>query len=360
LCVVVMTLSPRHRSGPHWGTLALLVWLIVLPSLVGARRGPTFVAIIALFFSFASVRRKPLNPAIVLSVLGAAGLLLLLQVTARRVTYSEGGTWKEFLSTVKVEEVLEERARRTSDNEYFNHCQMLEANLRTGLYQYGTAHLAALVNWVPRKFWPHKPQRSVGFFPEAFREVEVGESSNLGVGGAWGAVADSFNNYWYFFPVFWLGIGWLTAAAFLRAHVIGSLPWKLYNLGILCAAHWFIAQTLVEAFVPCMIYQGVFFIAFKFARVRVERKPKRPRPAPRTGRAAGPPGSGAGVSPASEPSGTGLGVSPAIGASCPRDVPRGRDFRTGRRDARPTASPGDERRVNRRASALPPGDSPCS
>ena len=281
LCVVVLTLSPRHRSVFHWGTLALLTWLIILPLLVGARRGPTFVAIIALFFPFAAVRRKPLNPAIVLSVLCAAGLLLLLQVSARQVTYSEGGKWREFLRTVKVEEVLQDRAKRTSDNEYFNHCQMLEANLRTGLYQYGTAHLAALVNWVPRKFWPNKPQRSLGFFPEALWEIERDDSSNLGVGGAWGAVADSFNNYWYFFPLFWLTIGWLTAAAFLRAQVVGSLPWKLYNIGILCAAHWFIAQTMVEAFVPFMIYQGVFFIAFKHARVQVLRKAKRPQPPPR-------------------------------------------------------------------------------
>jgi hypothetical protein len=326
LCVVVMTLSPRHRSVFHWGTLALLASLIILPLLVGARRGPTFVAIIALFFSFAAVRRKPVHPVILLSVLCTAGLLMLLLVTARRVTYSEGGAWKEFLGTVKVEEMLEERAKKTGDNEYFNHCQMLEANLRTGLYQYGTAHLAGLVNWVPRRFWPDKPQRGLGFLPEALQTIERDDSSNLGVGGAWGAVADSFNNYWYFFPVFWLAIGWLTAAAFLRAQVYGSLPWKLYNVGILCAAHWFIAQSIVEAFVPFMIYEGVFFIAFKYARVHTPWKPKRPHSAPRTGRAP-------------EPSGSGAGVSPATEASRPRDVPHGREARPGRRDARPTTSP---------------------
>ena len=169
------------------------------------------------------------------------------------------------------------RAKKTSDNEYFNHCQMLEANLRTGLYQYGTAHLVVLVNWVPRRFWPDKPQRSLGLLPEAIHQIESESLSNLGVGGAWGAVADSFNNYWYFFPIFWLAIGWLTAAAFLRAQVGGSLPWKLYNVGILCGAHWFIAQSIVEAFVPFMIYQGVFFIAFWYSGVRVGRKPKKPQ-----------------------------------------------------------------------------------
>jgi hypothetical protein len=358
LCVVVMTLSPRHRSVLHWGTLALLASLIVLPNLLGARRGPTFVVIIALFFSFAAIRRKPVHPVILLSVLCAAGLLMLLLVTSRRVTYSAGGTWTEFLHTVTAEEVLQDRAKRTGDNEYFNHCQMLEANLRTGLYQYGTAHLAVLMNWVPRRFWPDKPQRGLGFLPEALREIERDDSSNLGTGGAWGAVADSFNNYWYYFPVFWLGIGWLTGAAFLRGQVGGSMPWKLYNVGILCAAHWFIAQNLSEAFVPFMIFQGTFFIAFKYARVRAARKPKRPQPAPRSVPAPQPSGSGADVSPASEPTGSGAGVSPATEASRLRDVPHGRGGRSGRRDAHPTTSPRDARHINRRASALPPGESP--
>lgn len=277
LCVAVMTLSPRHRLVFHWGTLALLASQIILPYLLGARRGPTFVAIIALFFSFASVRRKPVNPAILLSVLCGAGLLLLVLVSARRVTYSEGGTWSEFLHTMTVEEITKERAEKTSDNEYYNHCQGLEANLQTGLYQYGTAYLVVFVNWVPRAYWPNKPQKGMGLFPEATQAMNVEESSNLGHGGAWGGVEDSFNNCQYFFPLFWLGIGWLTATVFLRAHVFGSLPWKLYNLGILCAAHWFIAQSFEEAFVPFMIYQGVFFIAFKYSIVNTFPKPRRRR-----------------------------------------------------------------------------------
>ena len=293
LCIAVMVLSPRHCSAGHACLLLLLSALIVMPLLAGARRGPTFVAAMACFFSFAAVRERPVRPAVVLMVLGAAGTLALVQVGARRVTYGEGGTWQEYLETARFGEVLQGRARQSADNEYFNHCQVLEANLRTGIYQYGTAHLAALLNWVPRTFWPNKPERGTGFFPEALREIERDESSNLGVGGGWGAVADSFNNYWYFFPLFWLGIGWLTAAAFLKAHgrdVIGgfgarlgnrgnrhsdvafwdpspasALPWKLHNVGILCATHWFIAQNFAEAFVPFMIYEGVFFIAFKYS-----------------------------------------------------------------------------------------------
>jgi hypothetical protein len=291
LAVAAMVLSPRHRTAGHTGLLLLLSALIVVPLLTGARRGPTFVAIMACFFSFAAVRRKPIQPVVVLSVLGVAGALVLVQVGARRVTYGEGGTWQEYLETVRFDEVLGGRARQSADNEYFNHCQMLEANLRTGVYQYGTAHLAALLNWVPRAFWPAKPERGTGFFPEALRQMERDESSNLGVGGGWGVVADSFNNYWYFFPLFWMGIGWLTGAAFLKAHgghfrsgglnreaaqVVASLPcssaasalpWELRNVGILCAAHWFIAQNFAEAFVPFMIYQGVFFIAFRYSAV---------------------------------------------------------------------------------------------
>jgi hypothetical protein len=189
------------------------------------------------------------------------------------VTYSEAGAWSGFLSTVRIEELLSERAGKTSDNEYFNHCQMLEANLRTGRYQYGTTHLAGLLNWFPRAWWPNKPQRSTGFFPEAYETLEADETSNLGVGGAWGAVADSFNNYWYFFPVFWLIVGGLTATAYSRGLLLGSVTWKFYNVGILCASHWFIAQSITEAFVPFMVFQSIFAGSFWYSQKTSEVKP---------------------------------------------------------------------------------------
>ena len=62
----------------------------------------------------------------------------------------------------------------------------IEANLVTGMYQYGTAHLAMLTHWVPKARRPGKPQRSMGIYPAARFHFNPGFYTNLGLGGAWG------------------------------------------------------------------------------------------------------------------------------------------------------------------------------
>ena len=162
---------------------------------------------------------------------------------------------------------------RTSDNEYYNHCLLVAADLQTGCYQYGSTHYAVLLNWIPRQLWADKPQRNQGLFPSAMHMLPGGRQHNLGHGGAWGPVADSFDNYWFFFPIFWFLIGYGVAALFVRGFIENSLRWKMHYVGVLCATHWFIAQCLPEAFVPGMIYQAAYFLAFRFAAVRSDHEP---------------------------------------------------------------------------------------
>ena len=186
---------------------------------------------------------------------------MLFLVTARSIVYHDG-TWGEALSTISISNVFEEHATCTADNEYYNHCLLVEADQLTGRYQYGTASLAVMLNWIPRQIWADKPARNKGFFPAAMDAFQSGKGNNLGHGGAWGPVADSFDNYWFLFPLFWLGVGYGIAAIYVRAFQENSLRWKLRYVGVLCATHWFISQSLAEAFVPAMIYQGAYFLAF--------------------------------------------------------------------------------------------------
>jgi hypothetical protein len=97
--------------------------------------------------------------------------------------------------------------------------------------------------------------------------MEAITTGNLGHGGAIGAVADSFNNYGWFLPIYWAILGWLVAAVYYRAIYQNSLRWKLHYIGILCASHWLIAQSLAEASVPGIFYQVSYFLAFKFALI---------------------------------------------------------------------------------------------
>lgn len=277
LCAAVLTLVPRLRKTENYLIFVTLALLTIWPYLFGARRGPTFVAIIALTFSHLLMRPRLPRAGQIYGILIASGFLLMCLVTARNVLYQEGGTWTAVFEQIGFQDVIDDRTKTTGDNEFYNGCLLVEADLRTGKYQYGTTHLAMLVHWIPRSWWPGKPQRNQGFFPSAMDEIAASEQSDLGIGGAWGAVADTFDNYWWFFPVFWFVTGWGIAAIYRRAILGNELNWKLHYVGVLCAVHWFIAQCLPEALVPALFFQAGYYLAFRAARIHAPRLRRRAR-----------------------------------------------------------------------------------
>jgi hypothetical protein len=258
ICVATMSLSPKLRSPLVWGVLILFCLLLFLPLLNGTRRGPTYTAIISVVAGYSAVR-KSIPKFFIVSSFSLAGVLMLVLLFIRTSASSQEDGFR-------IQDILVGRAQKLSDNEYYNHCQMIQANLDTGLYQYGTTHLGIFLNWIPRQIWPDKPGRSVGFFPEAFKTLDASEKNNLGFGGSWGPVADAFNNYWYFFPVFLMAVGGVTALFFRRVVATDALNWKLHNVGLLAASHWFVAQCFTEAAVPALIFQGVLFACFRYAK----------------------------------------------------------------------------------------------
>jgi hypothetical protein len=283
LCVAVLALG---RTGVKTGSLVLfaaLAWLLVAPFLLNARRGPTYTTIIAAAFSYLLVRPSTLKLWKVMGTLGAGGLLMIVLVHARGYL-NRGLSWQSAMQAGTTEAVQEKRSTQVADNEFVNHAVKIEANLETGMYQYGTVHLAMLAHWIPRAIWPGKPQRSMGLYPAAMFHFKPGFYTNLGLGGAWGPVADGFDNYWHLCPVFWFLIGWGSVALYKRALGQERLDWKMYYLAVLMSAHWFFAQCFTEALVPFMFYQASFWLAFRFSRlpdtaVRTQRVLRR-RPCP--------------------------------------------------------------------------------
>ena len=231
----------------------------------GARRGPTYTAIIAAVFSYLLVRTSSAKLWKVVGTLGATGLLMIALVHARSYLIS-GQSFESALQAGGAEAIHEKRSTELADNEFVNHAVQIEANLKTGMYQYGTVHLAMLTHWIPRAIWPGKPQRSMGLYREAIQNFNPGFSTNLGHGGAWGPVADSFNNYWYFCLIFWYLIGWGALALWKKAVWQESLNWKMHYLAVLMSSHWFFAQCLTEALVPFMFFQAAFWLAFRNCR----------------------------------------------------------------------------------------------
>ena len=120
ICVAVLALSPRHRGPSNFALLVPLAMGIIWPFLFGARRGPTFVAIIALSFSFLIVRRRLPRPVQVLGVFVVAGFLLMALLTSRSILYDDAGNWKQVFKELTFQQVIEDRTTKTGDNEFYN------------------------------------------------------------------------------------------------------------------------------------------------------------------------------------------------------------------------------------------------
>jgi hypothetical protein len=106
----------------------------------------------------------------------------------------------------------------------------------------------------------------MGIFPAAMLHFRPGFYTNLGFGGAWGPVSDSFDNYWYFCFIFWYFVGRGAVALHKRAMYQERLNWKMHYLAVLMSSHWFFAQCPTEALVPFMFYQAAFWLAFHNSR----------------------------------------------------------------------------------------------
>jgi hypothetical protein len=266
---LAMTVWALFRIEASWRVYLWIVTLLALlafmfPHVVDARRGPLFPAIIILLLVPPMARRRSPNPLIFCGGLAAAGLVMLLFLQVREVTYN-GGTWSEAMHHLDVAAAVEEKVEQPEDNEYINNCQLIGTIYQNGKYQYGTGHMSLLWHWVPRAVWKEKPTLGEGSysFDEMFDDVEAATGFRLlGAGAAAGGVADTFVQYGIFCPLFWLALSWGMGTVYVRARMGNSPRWLFCYVGFICASHWLVSQGLAAAFVPGMFFQAVPFVVF--------------------------------------------------------------------------------------------------
>ena len=255
--------DPLERK--RLGFLTLLAVLgFMFPHIIDARRGPLFPAIIVLLLVPPLARRRVPNPWIFCGVLASAAavMLIFLQV---RVTIYNGGTWMEAAHRLDVGTALTEKVEEPEDNEYINNCQLIGTIYQTGKYQYGTGYLSLLAHWVPRYIWKDKPVLGEGSytFDEMFDDVETKTGFRLlGTGAAAGGVADSFIQFGILCPLYWLALSWGMGVVYMRACVQNSPRWLFSYVGIICATHWLVSQSLSASSVPGMFFQAVPICVF--------------------------------------------------------------------------------------------------
>jgi hypothetical protein len=236
----------------------------MFPHVLTARRGPLFPAIMVLLLVPPLTRRKAPNPWIFFGCLALAGVVMLIFLQIRDVTY-KGGTWAQALETVDVASAVTDRGEQAEDNEYVNSCQVIGTIYQNGKYQYGTGHLGLLFHWVPRSIWKDKPMLGEGSysFDEMFDDIESATGFHLlGTGAADGGVADTFIQYGVLCPLFWFGLSWLIGRVYVRAQSGNNPAWLFCYVGFICASHWLVSQSFSAAFVPGMFFQAVPFVVF--------------------------------------------------------------------------------------------------
>jgi hypothetical protein len=252
----------------------VIAFACLVPFIITVRRGPMFpMAIVLLFTPSLALRRSP-SRFMLLSGLAATGFLMLLFVTIRDYSVSSDRQWNKIFS-LNLADPLLYKARNINDNEFLYHCYLVTSSYRSGLYQYGTSYLNLAVCWIPRQLWPDKPDLSVGWFESPMQENRVFEvvGNALSGGAAAGGIANVFLQFGLLTPVFFWWIARSFENLYARCIAFGDPRHCLVYVGLSAGLHWFIAQGVEAAFVPCVIYIVTPLVLLRVVARRSESVP---------------------------------------------------------------------------------------
>jgi len=220
LCVPAITFIFVAKAGKkptafQWSSTGIFAAPLLLHGLLGARRGPLFLVLAVVFFSWYLTRCK--RPRTLFFALAGFSVgVFLLFLVSNRGSFYVGSDWN-------FEEPLGQYLEASTGNEYIYGAGAILHAAKTGDYYWGHRYLAILfVRPVPRQLWPDK-----------YEAVGMGSlEHNLGTGGAeflwtlgWagangaapGIVSDLWIEAWWFSLIVLFGIGWFYGRAWRAA-----------------------------------------------------------------------------------------------------------------------------------------------
>src|SRR5205823_5427950 len=169
------------------------------------------------------------------------GILTLTFIPARNYM-EENATVFEALEQTSVADAVAHKTKELGDNEFIYHCAVVATAHETGLYQYGTKLLMLLVHWVPREYWPTKPERGAGLHPSLKDQMPLVTGIDMGPGMSAEGFAYPFEDFGFYCVVFCFVLAAIATRIYRRARDSDSLLWKGAWLNILACSHWLIAQ----------------------------------------------------------------------------------------------------------------------
>ena len=241
-----------------WTLIVLIASPFLVQGLLGARRGPTFMAVAGLTVGWYLMRRR--RPRLVTALGGGLGLgaLLLLLATNREEFYIG--------SEFRLERTPLSYLNASRGNEYiYGGALILHARERDEYYWGGRYVQLFLVHPVPRAWWPTKyedtsqmlgvPAVDRGNGGLAIRELRGTVGWVGAIGAAPGVVADLWVEFWWLGMAGLFGLGWIYGRAWRKAATQGG-PW-IPCFGVLTTLSIYLVMQDLEA----MGYRALLMLA---------------------------------------------------------------------------------------------------
>ena len=230
-----------------------LVFLFASPNLIhgllGTRRGPTFLILVTLIFSWYLVSsRRPTVRTIVVG-LGLVVLAVMFLKANRSEVYI--GSELDFESSALMEQLLPTQAGPGDD--FIHASSSILCAAENGQYGWGRNYLIVyFVRPIPKQIWPTKYGDAKSLlFPEAERNREAGWGDLFGreriSGAAAGFIADAFAEFSWGVLVF--------------AYLLGRFYGYLWNKARLVKGVWtllYIEAATLSIYVPTQSVSAVF------------------------------------------------------------------------------------------------------
>jgi len=244
----------NQKISPQiWGWICIFAAPLLMHGLLGARRGPTVMVLVASVVGWYFVRFK--RPRLVAVFAGALvlGTLLLFLVANRGNIYL--GSNFEFQDTSNSY-----ASKVVSSNEFVYGSGVILHTDMTDNYMWGRRYFTIFfIRPIPRFLWPSKYEDASRILGIPNLEVNLGTGGGsfigtLGwagdIGSAPGIIADMWLEFWWFsFLVLFL-IGWFYGIAWRKAVTRGGL--------------WIISYTLMAALSVYLVMQTLEAMAFRF------------------------------------------------------------------------------------------------
>ena len=272
---VLYLLSFSQKKLSIWNLICTLSLIspLLIQGFLGARRGPTAMAIIALAMTWFLVRRR--RPSLALVILGATalGFLLLFLVANRGNIYIGSSTGLETGNLLDYFGISE-TSNSLNNNEYvYSGGAIINANIRNNFFWGRRYFTIIFIRPIPRFLWPNKYSDSASFLG-----ISNLEEGNLGIGdealastvgwvAAKGAAPGLFADLWVEFS--WLslvviyGIGYFYGWAWKRMSSEGGF-WNIHFLLSSALSVYLISQTLEAMLFRYLLLIGGTLLVWRY------------------------------------------------------------------------------------------------